>query len=235
MSDKSDVITTEVEASDQTVAAVRADMPVGVAPKPLDRVRLDPGLTAMANSGLTTKRLAGTDRCIRVVNVPLQGGGTDQAHCFRACVRVGDMQLCPEHDKGAFAPSQTPVAKGRVTNSASIELSAGEKAEMTKISKSFASPTPPVAARPEVTAPVASDKRDGAEPQHDLKIYFTLEELASRDILAVIKARICESLDGLPCRNVREMKQIVALQEKIAKLSKGGKRHGRTSEDSTAG
>lgn len=244
MSDKPEVITSEVEASEQTVEAVRADMPVGVAPKPLDRVRLDPGLAAMANSGVTTKRLAGTERCIRVVQLPLQGGGTDQAHCFRACVRVGDMQLCPEHDKGAFQPSQSPVAKGRTINSASIGLSAGETAELSKISKSFAVPhvTLPSAAQTGIAVPAVSEKRADmdkqagyAEPAHDLKIYLRLDELAGRDLLAVLKERICEALDGLPCRTVREMKQIVALQAKVAKLSKGGKKHVRENEDSDAG
>lgn len=241
MSDKPDVITSEVEASEQTVEAVRADMPVGVAGKPLDRPAIDLNLAAMANSGLTTKRLAGTDRCIRVVQVPLQGGGTQPAHCFRACVRVGDMQLCPEHDKGAFSPSQTPVAKGRVINSASIELSPGEKTEMARISKSFASPVPPTAVPYPIPVPgvVGGDtvtfSKLGAEPPHDLKIYLRLDELSGRDLLAVLKERICDALDGLPCRNVREMKQIVALQSKVAKLSKGGKKNVRASEDTTAG
>lgn len=229
MSDKPEVITSEVESSEQTVKTIQAAMPIGVAAKPLDRVSLNPDLAAMSRSGITTKRLAGTDRCIRVVDVPLQGGGTQPAHCFRACVRVGDMQLCPEHDKAAFLPSQTPVAKGRVTNSASIELSAGEKAEMTKISKSFANPAPAAAQR-EASPVVGISDKSGPEPAHDFKIYLRLDELASRDLLSILQERIVEALDGLPCRNVREMKQIVALQEKIAKLSKGGKRHERPTE-----
>jgi hypothetical protein len=156
-------------------------------------------------------------------------------------VRLGDMQLCPEHDKGAFAPVQTPVAKGRVMNSASIELSKGEEDEMRTISQSFANPVVPsrAPAAPEVAvpvAPVALADKTGPEPAHDLKVYLRLDELAGRDVLMVLQERIIEALDGLPCRNVREMKQIVALQEKIAKLSKGGKRYGRASEtDSSAG
>jgi hypothetical protein len=238
-------IISEVEASDQTVEAVRAAIPVGVSGAPIDRLPLHPELSLMAKSGLTTKRIAGTDRCIRVVDVPLRGGATGQFHCSRACVRLGDMQLCPEHDKAAFAPVQSPVAKGRTINSASIELGAGEKAELVKISKSFAThgenppnaivypPTAPVAGVPPVAA---SADKTGAEPPHDLKIYLRLDELAGRDVLDVLQARIVEALDGLPCRTVREMKQIVALQEKIAKLSKGGKRNGRvTAADSSNG
>lgn len=232
------VITTEVEASEQTVEAVRAAIPVGVSGAPIDRLPLHPELSLMAKSGITTKRVAGTDRCIRVVDVPLKGGATGQFHCSRACVRLGDMQLCPEHDKGAFAPTQTPVAKGRTINSASIELGAGEKAELAKISKVFAThgentPAPQTyTASPAAGAPpvAASADKTYPEPPHDLKIYLRLDELAGRDILDVLQARIVEALDGLPCRTVREMKQIVALQEKVAKLSKGGKRNGRISE-----
>lgn len=247
MADKPEVITTEVEASEETVKAVRAEIPVGQGGTPIDRLPLNPQLVLMANSGIYSKRIASTDRCIRVVEVPQKGGGTLQFHCSRACVGVGDMKLCPEHDKAAFSPNQTPVARGRVINSASIELSAGEQAEVAKISKSFGSldvprVTPPApAVRPEgvvPTPPVArAEDKTGPEPPHDVKVYFTLDELSSRDVLEAIKAKICDALDGLPCRNVREMKQIVALQEKVAKISKGGKRHGRASEgpDSTEG
>lgn len=253
MSDKNDskspdVITTEVEASEQTVAAVRNEIPVGVAGTPIDRLPLQPGLTALANAGIYTKRIASTDRCIRVIDCPVKGGGVVQAHCSRACVSVGDMKLCPDHDKAAFQPNQTPVPKGRVINSASIPLSKAEQDEVARTSKAYAEAGEAgvvpahVAARREQTstgfqleqAEKVADKI-GAEPPHDLKIYLKLDELVRGDVLGVLKARICDALDGLPCRNVREMKQIVDIQKKVARIGKSRRRESHGGTESTAG
>jgi hypothetical protein len=236
------VITSTVQSPEGVVEAVRAEIPVGVAGAPIDRLPYQEGLALLAASGTTSKRIASTDRCIRVIEVPLKGGGIAKCHCSRACVSVGDMRLCPDHDKGAFQPSQTPHGTvGRTFNSASVPLTKAEKDDLVKTSKSYAetgeSPLPSrhvTAALPNsVTDFMAAQEKMAdakyAEPHHDLKIYLTLDQLESGDIRGAVAGALCDALDSMPAGNMRQMKRIVALQEKLQKLfkAKGGRKNGR--------
>jgi hypothetical protein len=230
MADEARVIVTDLDTSEQAIAAVRDSVAAGTTgAAPIDRIPYTPALASLANSGVYTKRIASTDRCIRVVDIPVKGGEILKVHCSRACVGVGDLRLCPDHDKQAFQPSQTPVAPGRVINSASIPLTKGESDELHKTSKSFSTGGQPELKPAPQTVTVAAGIAAMEPGRGDLTVSFSLDELAGGDLLEVVKARICGALDGLPCNTVREMKQIVALQEKISKLSKGGKR-GRSTE-----
>lgn len=222
---KPDVITSEIDMSDVAVAEVRKDVvPTEVgASVPIDRLPLKQNLVMMAQAGVTTAAFGGTDRCIRVITVPARGGGAVQCHCSKPCVRVGTDKLCPDHDGAAFQPSQTPVARGRVTNSASIRLS---KAELKDCGLDEdpptvkSSPTSALAVSPrlgEQTGPAAP----GAAIS--MQLSFTLDELANGNILSVFQNRVCDALDGLPCNTRKQMKQMDAIQAKIMKLGRRGK------------
>lgn len=234
---KPDVITSDIEASDATVAEVRREIaPTEVgASVPIDRLPLKPNLVLMANAGVTTAAFGGTDRCIRVITVPTRGGGAVQCHCSKPCVRVGTDKLCPDHDGAAFQPSQTPVAKGRITNSASIKLSKAElkdcglEDELPIVKSSPASPT--VGAAYKTSAAQSMAVPDAAI---SMQLSFTLEELASGNILSVFQNRVCDALDGLPCNTRKQMKQMDAIQAKIMKLGRRSKMKALRPKEGTA-
>lgn len=220
---KSDVITREVESSDATVAEVRREIaPTEVGGSvPIDRLPLKQNLVMMANAGVTTAAFGSTDRCIRVITVPARGGGSVQCHCSRPCVRVGTDKLCPDHDGPAFQPSQTPVAKGRVTNSASIRLSKAELKDCGLDNELPAVKSSPSPAPTDIGRPQRTGGQTGAAIL--MQLSFTLEELASGNILGVFQNRVCEALDGLPCNTRKQMKQMDAIQAKIMKLGRRNK------------
>lgn len=222
---KQDVITRDVESSEATVAEVRKEVvPTEVgASVPIDRLPLKQNLVMMVNAGVTTAAFGSTDRCIRVITVPARGGGSVQCHCSRPCVRVGTDKLCPDHDGAAFQPTQTPVAKGRSFNSASIKLGKAELKDCGLEEDPSLS-----AAQPSSPAPVAATPRSGngtSAPSAaiSMQLSFTLEELASGNILGVFQNRVCEALDGLPCNTRKQMKQMDAIQAKIMKLGRRAK------------
>jgi len=231
------VIESEVSASEGDVAAVRSEMTTqaagGAMPgAPIDRIPYNAQLAAMVTAGTYSKRIANTDRCIRLVSLPIKGGSVAEFHCSRPCVGVGDQRLCPDHDKSFFQPNQSGHGtKGRILNSSSIDLSAGEIAELTKTSKSYAERGDIPQSAP--TAAPGGSSRDASEPRIDnrevagsspapgqVRISFSLEELAAKDVLKVFQNRVCEALDSLPCANVRQMKQVVAIQAKVAKITR---------------
>lgn len=224
---KPDVITRDVDTSDVAVAEVRKEVtPTEVgASVPIDRLPLRPNLVMMANSGVTTAAFGSTDRCIRVITVPTKGGGAVQCHCSRPCVRVGTDKLCPDHDAAAFAPSQTPVAKGRVMNSASIKLSKAELKdcgiEDDPTLRAQSSPAPEAAPKQSMTAPAAPGAAVSSESL--VRLSFTLEELAAGNLLTVFQNRVVEALDALPCHTRKQMKQMDAIQEKVMRLGKRAK------------
>lgn len=223
---KPDVITTEVGASDVAVAEIRKEVqPTEVgASVPIDRLPLKPNLVMLANAGVTTAAFGSTDRCIRIVTVPTKGGGTVQCHCSRPCVRIGADKLCPDHDGAAFQPNQTPVAKGRVINSASIKLSKSELKDC-GIEEDPSLTTSPAAAAPSVPQPTVAGPERGAAISNEslVRLTFTLEELASGNLLGTFQNRVVEALDGLPCNTRKQMKQMDAIQEKVLKLGKRAK------------
>lgn len=223
---KPDVITTEVAASDVAVAEIRKEVqPTEVgASVPIDRLPLKPNLVMMANAGVTTAAFGSTDRCIRVITVPTKGGGSVQCHCSRPCVRVGADKLCPDHDGAAFQPSQTPVAKGRVINSASIHLSKAELKDC-GVEEDPSLKSSPTAATPTVPQPTAAGPERGVAISGEslVRLNFTLEELAAGNILTVFQNRVVEALDSLPCSTRKQMKQMDAIQEKVLKLGKRSK------------
>lgn len=223
---KQDVITRDVESSEATVAEVRKEVvPTEVgASVPIDRLPLKQNLVMMANAGVTTAAFGSTDRCIRVITVPARGGGSVQCHCSRPCVRVGTDKLCPDHDGAVFQPTQTPVAKGRSFNSASIKLG---KAELKDCGLEE---DPSLKSSPALATPVNSQVYPGAQTVPAgtgaatlMQLSFTLEELASGNILGVFQNRVCEALDGLPCNTRKQMKQMDAIQAKIMKLGRRAK------------
>ena len=222
-------IITEVSATDGDVAAVRQDMTAaaGVGGVPIDRIPYNDQLVRLEQSGVYSRRIANTDRCIRLITVPQKGGAAAQYHCSRPCVSVGDQRLCPDHDKSSFQPNQTPHgSKPRTYNSASIPLTKSEmevrndKGEVVGMLAEGRSIVPQGAHR----ADKAVEPAPGA-----IQISFSLEELADGHVLAAFVQRATEALDALPCNSVRQMKQIVTIQEKIAKLAKRGKNEHSTS------
>lgn len=227
---KPDVITTEVAASDVAVAEIRKEVqPTEVgASVPIDRLPLKPNLVMMANAGVTTAAFGSTDRCIRIVTVPTKGGGSVQCHCSRPCVRIGADKLCPDHDGAAFQPNQTPVAKGRVINSASIKLSKSELKdcgiEEDPSLKSSPAPAPAVTTQGNPGAQTGQAGPSAAISNESLvRLSFTLEELAAGSLLTVFQNRVVEALDALPCSTRKQMKQMDAIQEKVLKLGKRSK------------
>lgn len=223
---KPDVIVRDVDSSDIAVAEVRREItPTEVGGSvPIDRLPLKQNLVMLANSGVTTAAFGSTDRCIRVITVPARGGGSVQCHCSRPCVRVGTDKLCPDHDGAAFQPSQTPVARGRVTNSASIHLSKSELKDCGVEEDPSLIPSSPAPATVGA-AHRTSMAESMAVPSAAIlmQLSFTLEELAGGNILSVFQNRVCEALDGLPCANRRQMKQMDAIQAKIMKLGRRNK------------
>ena len=124
-------ITTTVESGDATIKAVRQEIPVGVGGEAVQRIPYSPSLEKLLDLGVTSRVIASTTRCIRLVELPSKGGGKVKYHCSRACVGVAGQQLCPDHDRGAFAPNQSASGpRPEVTNSASIRLTQAELDEM---------------------------------------------------------------------------------------------------------
>src|SRR5581483_3746078 len=97
----------------------------------------------------------------------------------------------------AFQPSQTPVPKGRVTNSASIKLGKAELKdcgleEDPTLHAQPSSPAPATAAAP--VSPGIPVPSAAVSSESLVRLSFTLEELAAGNLLAVFQNRVVEAL-----------------------------------------
>ncbi len=219
-----DDITTTVESSEATVKAVRQEIPLGGG-EAVQRIPYSAALQRLLEQGATSHVIASTTRCIRVVELPTKGGGTAKFHCSKACVGVAGQQLCPDHDKSAFAPSQTSAGpKPEVVSSASIHLTDAELAEMgvTEPQAKAAVQSATVRAREASKSPPAPKPKPkpGRPRKEDLSegvtLTLALEDFNSGVALSkLIAGRLVAALDQLPATTIARMKEIVALQDRI--------------------
>jgi hypothetical protein len=219
-------ITTTIESSEATVKAVRETVPVGIGGEAIQRIPYSPALEKLIESGTTSRVIASTTRCIRIVEVPIKGGGTAKFHCSRACVGVNGQQLCPDHDRAAFAPAQNATGpKPAVTNSASIHLTEAELRDMgikdpaieggNVVTKAPPTPKPKPLAKP-LPKPSPKPKRAPVGNVVDkIGIELGLDDLGTHDFSGLMSRLLISALDQLPATNIARMKQIVALQERI--------------------
>lgn len=213
-------ITTTVETSEETVKAIRREIPVGVSGEAIQRVPYSVSLQRLLDSGATSHVIASTSRCIRVIELAVKGGGKAKFHCSRASVGVAGQQLCPEHDREAFAPSQTPTGPPpAIMNSNSVKLTPAELEDM-GITEDFApvgardgSKSPP-APKPKPARPARASKKD----RDSISLHLTLEDLAGKDLLPLLITLMNAALDNLPSGTIARMKRIMALQERLAHL-----------------
>lgn len=232
MAENPNVIVSEVASAPESVAEVRNEMTQAAAAggagggAPIDRIPLNPQLQELLKAGVYTKRIASTDRCLRLVDIPLRGGSVEQYHCSRPCVGVGDQRLCPDHNKDFFQPNQTAHgSKPRSFNSASVPLTKSEmevrneKGEVVGELREGRSVSPVSSSKCVEPAPITAEIA-GPSPASLAKgihISVTLEELeqTGNEVLNTILTRISAALDELPAANIKQMKRIVKIQERL--------------------
>jgi hypothetical protein len=227
------VVKHTLEAGEQAVQGMRSEIPIGVSGQPIERVPVTEQSEMLVKTGTYVKLMGGRNICLRVVELPLQGGKSGRFHCSRLCMSVGTNQgyFCPEHDRQVF--SQGNVPSGKVTNSASIHLSEGESVVMgEKDGKKVQFPllpgrdhalTPPV-------FPTIKRQRKPRQPSNGPVVHPRgqiafkldvdgLDHLEADAIVYQLITTVINALDGLPAKSVADMKRIVAIQEKLKQFS----------------
>lgn len=226
------VITDTFEINDKATTSVRNELPVGVGGAPIDRIPRNSAFVALLQAGTTTKHVASANRCIRLVTLPLAGGKEGEFHCSRVCTAVGADQLCPEHDKARFQPIQThPPTNQRVFNSSQIELTEAEKTVVYEKDgqqiiapllqgrdigalRASRNPTYSKTVSVEVSPEVP---KLGAQPANSVILSISLVDLDGQDPIGALIGKAIEAMDGLPATSIREMKNVVRIQEKLQK------------------
>lgn len=243
-----EVITTTVEASESTVQEGRNEIPVGVGGQPIQRVPWMPKIEALYNAGTYVKRVAGQDRCLRPVMIPLKGGTEGKFACFLPCVSAGSDgdKYCPEHDREVFRPNQSapgnPLIR-RSFNSAGVILTDAEKSvtfekDGKKQTVELMAGRDVGAARaavPDVFAPEPDRPAKRLKPLRaprpaaprrprsadSIKLEFSIEELKSERIGSIFVKKAVEALGQLPAKNISQMQAITAIQEQLNQMEEG--------------
>lgn len=228
MAENPNVIITDVGTAPEAVAEVRNEMTASAVAggsgggAPIDRIPLNPQLQELLKAGVYTKRIASTDRCLRLVDIPTRGGQVEKYHCSRPCVGVGDQRLCPDHNKDFFQPNQTAHGtKPRSFNSADVHLSKSEMEVRNDKGELIGQLREGRSVAPASPVPAVSfqqlDPQTHAASIGQISISLNLEELEAtgNEVLKTILSRISAALDELPAANIKQMKRIVKIQERL--------------------
>jgi hypothetical protein len=234
------VIKETFAVNESGVQAVRNEIPVGVGGQPIARIPWHEKGERLVNAGTYIKRVGNQEICLRPIMIPLKGGTEGKFHCSMPCLSSGTGvdKYCPDHDKEAFTGPQT-AAKGRVINSASIELSAGEKQvhytdkDGKKIAVNLEEGRDVAAVRRGVTrdledsvSPAKPERRQArrtsAAPRRSLApkgqsivVRLTIEELGAENLVDNLRNRIVAAINALPARSVADMENVIAVRERV--------------------
>lgn len=231
--------------NEAVVKESRNEIPVGVGGVAVQRIPWGPQGAAMVASGVTHKRIQAQERCLRPVDVPLEGGTIGKFHCSRPCLAAGleGGVYCPEHDREAFQPIQDHKPKNqRSFNSASITLSESEsqvlndKGEVVGLLKEGRDVTrgramppeqpqsPPFPPAPDAAASrrraYAPRKKPMERNAGEIRLVFTLDDLAGDAVIDLFSQKAIAALDSLPATNMAAMKKVVAVQEWLALIGR---------------
>lgn len=224
------VVKHTLEASEGNVKEIRNEIPIGVSGQTIERMPVTEQSEFLVKTGQFVKNIGGRDLCLRVVDIPLQGGKTGRFHCSRMCLSIGGQQgrFCPEHDSRLFHANKP---SGIVINSASIPLTeAEEQVVYEKDGKRMVAQLTPGRDLADVvrtvkrgrpaksqTLPTIKTQTERVPRQKagSIKLELTLEQLEAEGWENTVLNGLHDALDRLPARSVADMKRVVAIQDRL--------------------